>query len=127
MKRYLQVIRQTSTMRVKKYASTSPFAPSSWLGITENNEPVRIYYRVGELTVFVGDVPLEGHQDSEKVIDTDVETDGSQSRLSSREMTQILRDEGIDITVENETRTTDDDISEIQDDMSEYLDDMEVE
>lgn len=127
MKRYLEVIRKNPSMRVKKFANTSSFAPSSWLGVTENDEPIRISYRVGELTVVVGDVPLEGYRESETIIDKDVETDGSQSRLSSREMTQILREEGIDITVENEARITDDDIGRIQDDMSEYLDDIEVE
>lgn len=113
-------------MRVKKYANTGSFAPSSWLGVTENDEPIRISYRVSELTVVVGDVPLKGYRESQTIVCKDVETDGSQSSLSSREMARILREEGIDITVENECRIKDDDIGRIQDDISEYLNDMEV-
>lgn len=126
MKKYLCVIDKCPSMRVKKYSNTGSFAPSSWLGITKNGEPIRISYRVGRLMVVVGDIPLESYEESDSIIDKEVETDGSQSKLSSREMTQILREEeGIEVTVESESRVTDDDIGRIQDDISDYLGDIE--
>jgi hypothetical protein len=109
-------------MQVKKFRNASSYCPSSWIGVTDNNEGVYIRYRNNVLKVIVGNPPMETHGNSRMVVERKL--DGKRdNRLSLDELREAL--ENSNIGVPDQTVLKDDDIEDVKNSMSEYLKDVE--
>lgn len=124
MTTYLTYVVEKSVMNVKKYAKTGSFAPASWLAVLEDGDNARISYRAERLQVVRGWTPLPNNDESEVLVDEEVETKGSGSRLKDREMVSILEEYNVNISLENQVGRDDQEIREIEGSMDQYLENL---
>lgn len=121
---YLNYVVEKSDMNVKKYARTGSFAPASWLAVLEDGDNARISYRADRLKIVKGQTPLPNNDGANVVVDEEVETEGSGSRLDDRDMVRMLEDYNVNISLENQVQRDDQDISNIEDNMDQHLEDL---
>lgn len=116
-------------MKVTKFTKTASFAPAEWVGIVNEDTPIRIRYRTSVLEVYVGEIPLRTHKSSEMLLNKQIETDGNQSRLDTQKMIELVNEniDELSISINERRQLRDNDIRILLDDIGEYLDDKRVE
>lgn len=117
-------------MNVVKFQKTGNFAPTSWLGITNNSEPIRISIRVTDkknneeenlsrLRIVRGEIPLASH-DKSKTIEDEILVEGNPSKLTTREMIKLVKEYDVYTNIANSVNN-DEDISDIKDSINKYI------
>jgi len=124
MTTYLDYVAEKSNMNVKKYARTGSFAPASWLAVLEDGDNARVSYRADRLKIVKGQTPLPNNDGAEVIVDEEVETKGSGSRLKDRDMVRILEDYNVNISLKHQVQRDDQDIKNIEDNMDQHLEDL---
>lgn len=113
-------------VKIKKFCKVSYFAPTQWVGITDENQQVYIRYRHGNLEVIIGKPPVKNHPESDIIVDKNVESDNHGGKMKSRRLVNELDDTEINIDHESEKPKYEEELRAVLDNMSEYIRNIDV-
>lgn len=113
-------------VKIKKFCKVSNFAPTQWVGITDDNEEVYIRYRHSNLEVIIGKPPVKNHPESDVIVDKNVESDNHGGKMESRILVNKLDDTEINIDHESEKPKYEEELRAVWDNMSEYTRNIDV-
>lgn len=114
-------------VKINKYYKVSSFAPTQWIGKTDNNESVYIRYRKNNLKVIIGSPPVRNHPDSKTIINKHIDSDdGHSGRMKSRIMVGELENTSVNIDYKSEKSQYDEDLKAVWDSMADYTRDIDV-
>lgn len=114
-------------INISKYFKVSSFAPTQWVGITDDNQGIYIRYRNENLKLTIGDPPVENNSESRVIVHKKVDSNDSHTgRMKSKRMVNLLEYTNTNIDFKSERSRYDEDLRAVWDDMAEYTRDIDV-